>query len=55
MANLTIDGEKFGPHAFLMDFRDENGQLVDNITIKDMGRKTIGNDLDNVAIHFDHV
>ena len=37
-----------------MDFRDEEGTLVKNIKITDMGRKTVGNDLDNVAIHFDH-
>ena len=44
-----------GPHAFLMDFRDENGKLHDDITIEDMGRKTVGNDLDNVSIHFNKV
>ena len=55
IATLKVGGEDFGPHAFLMDFRDEKGNLVPNITIVDMGRKTVGNDLDNVSIHFDHV
>jgi len=38
-----------------MDFRDKNGKLVKNVKIEDMGLKTVGNDLDNVSIHFDHV
>merc|ERR1712151_550842 len=48
VATLIIGGKNLGPHAFLMDFRDESGNLVKNITIKDMGRETVGNDLDNV-------
>jgi acyl-CoA oxidase len=37
-----------------MNFR-ENGELMKGVTLKDMGRKTIANDLDNASIHFDHV
>lgn len=55
IANLKIGDKLLGPHGFLMDFRDENGKLMDNITVTDMGRKTIGNDLDNASIYFDHV
>ena len=38
-----------------MDFRTDDGNLVDNVTMDDMGRKTVGNDLDNAWIHFDQV
>ena len=38
-----------------MDFRNESGDLVDNVMIDDMGTKTVGNDLDNAWIHFDNV
>jgi acyl-CoA oxidase len=54
IANLKVGGGVVGPHAFVMDFR-RDGKLVDNITIDDMGTKTVGNDLDNAWIHFDHV
>ena len=32
-----------------------NGQLAAGITCDDMGRKTVGNDLDNAWIHFNRV
>ena len=32
-----------------------SGNLVPNVTIDDMGPKTVGNDLDNAWIHFDNV
>jgi acyl-CoA oxidase len=54
MADLTVEGKSHGPHAFLMDFR-RNGQLVEGVTIGDMGVKTIGNDLDNAWISFNNV
>lgn len=38
-----------------MDFRDKDKNLLPGITIENMGRKTIANDLDNASIHFDHV
>jgi acyl-CoA oxidase len=37
-----------------MDFRVD-GELVDGITVDDMGKKTTGNDLDNAWIAFDNV
>ena len=55
IANLTVGGNVVGPHAFVMDFRTADGALVDNVSIDDMGTKTVGNDLDNAWIHFDHV
>ncbi len=54
MADLEIDGKSFGPHAFVMDFRVD-GEVVNGISLFDMGRKTVGNDLDNAAINFENV
>ena len=33
-----------------MDFRNKNGKLLKGITIKDMGKKTVANDLDHKTI-----
>merc|ERR1719453_2939847 len=58
VADLRIDGKSRGPHAFLIDFRvQRNGekQLVSGISLADMGRKTVSNDLDNAWIKFDGV
>eukprot|EP00435_Cladocopium_sp_Y103_P065956 s1398_g28.t1 len=54
IANLIVKGKPKGPHGFLMKLR-ENGQLVSGVTAKDMGDKTIGNDLDNAEISFSKV
>jgi len=54
LADLRVGGESKGPHAFVMDFR-KDGKLVDGIVVDDMGKKTVGNDLDNAWIHFDNV
>lgn len=54
LANLTVEGERRGPHAFLMSLR-ERGQLVQGVSVGDMGLKTTGNDLDNAWIAFDNV
>lgn len=54
VADLLVNGKSHGPHAFLMDFR-RDGQLLPGITIGDMGRKTVGNDLDNAWIRFEGV
>jgi len=54
LASLTVNGEKKGPHAFLMDMR-KNGELVAGVSVGDMGVKTTGNDLDNAWIAFDKV
>ena len=39
VANLKVQDKVVGPHAFVMDFRNESGDLVDNVTIHDMGIK----------------
>jgi alkylation response protein AidB-like acyl-CoA dehydrogenase len=54
VADLFVDGKSHGPHAFVMDLRVD-GKVVEGVTLEDMGRKTVGNDLDNAAIHFDHI
>ena len=54
LADLTVQGQRKGPQAFIMDFR-KDGQPVDGVSAVDMGRKTVGNDLHNARIHFDSV
>mmetsp|Transcript_44873 Transcript_44873/g.65956 ORF Transcript_44873/g.65956 Transcript_44873/m.65956 type:complete len:500 (+) Transcript_44873:33-1532(+) len=54
VADLLVGGKSMGPHAFVMDFR-RDGKLLPGISVDDMGRKTVGNDLDNAWIHFDKV
>jgi len=54
IANLIVKGKPKGPHGFLMKLR-ENGELVPGVVAKDMGDKTIGNDLDNAEISFSKV
>jgi acyl-CoA oxidase len=55
VADLTVNKERLGPHAFVMDFRNKDGELVPGVSVDDMGRKTVGNDLDNAWINFDQV
>jgi acyl-CoA oxidase len=54
LADLNVNNQSYGPHAFIMNLR-ENGKVVDNVSLEDMGRKTVGNDLDNARIHFNSV
>ena len=51
LANLIVDDKPVGANAFLADLR-RDGALVPGVEIGDMGRKTVGNDLDNAWIHF---
>ncbi|XXQ32050.1 Acyl-CoA oxidase/dehydrogenase middle domain-containing protein [Plasmodiophora brassicae] len=55
VASLTVNGKKFGPQAFLVQFRDDVGTLLPGIQAVDMGRKTVGNDLDNARLTFTKV
>merc|ERR1711871_344775 len=55
IADLRIAGKSHGPHAFLMDLRDDSGKLMPGIRIEDMGSKTVANDLDNARVWFDQV
>jgi acyl-CoA oxidase len=54
IADLIHNGKSVGPHAFVMDLRI-NGKVVEGVSHGDMGTKTVGNDLDNAWISFDHV
>ena len=56
-ARLIIEKEDHGPHPFFLRMRPSRGssKLVEGISVTDMGRKSIANDLDNARIKFDHV
>ena len=54
LADLTVNNERKGPHAFLMDLR-KDGVNYPGVSTGDMGIKTVGNDLDNAWIAFDKV
>lgn len=54
VADLFIKGKSYGPHAFVMNLR-EGGKPVEGVVLSDMGKKTVGNDLDNAAIGFQNV
>jgi acyl-CoA oxidase len=64
-ANLhDCEGKNHGPHPFLLRMRSgsstDNDNVLDagltpGITVTDMGRKSIANDLDNARIRFDGV
>lgn len=55
VADLTVGNKRCGPHAFLIDMRNNSTlELTPGITVGDMGRKTTGNDLDNAWISFEH-
>ncbi|GBG28060.1 Acyl-coenzyme A oxidase-like protein [Hondaea fermentalgiana] len=56
IANLIVNGKSHGPHGFVMKIRDnETGDLVQGVTMEDMGLKTCANDLDNAAVSFKDV
>ena len=54
VADLIIDGENKGIHAFLIDLRT-NGKLNQGVEIGDMSQKSATRDLDNVWINFNNV
>ena len=55
-ANLIIQDTNHGPHPFFLRMRHpDTGELVEGITVTDMGRKSIANDLDNARIKFSNV
>jgi len=54
VASLFVKDKPLGPHAFVMDLR-KDGKVVEGVELEDMGRKTMGNDLDNAAIAFHSV
>ena len=54
VADLRMNGESLGPHAFMINLR-EHGAVVSGVTHGDMGKKTVGNDLDNAWIGFNQI
>lgn len=50
IADLLVEGKSHGPHAFVMDMRSEDGNLLSGIRVQDMGTKTVANDLDNARV-----
>ena len=54
IADLRIAGKSYGPHAFVTELR-KDGELVKGVVHGDMGKKSVGNDLDNAWLAFDNV
>lgn len=54
-AQLNIDDEAFGVHAFYVPVRDEQGQLLPGVHIEDCGHKMGLNGVDNGRIAFTQV
>lgn len=54
-AQLVIDGEEFGVHAFLVPIRDKDGSVLPDIHIEDDGFKIGLNGVDNGRIVFNQV
>jgi acyl-CoA oxidase len=54
-AQLEVNGEQHGVHAFLVPLRDEQGNILRGITIEDDGRKMGLNGVDNGRIAFNSV
>jgi acyl-CoA oxidase len=54
-AQLEVNAQKHGVHAFLVPIRGEHGEPVPGVTIEDNGLKMGLNGVDNGRIWFDHV
>jgi acyl-CoA oxidase len=54
-AQLEVNDQKHGVHAFLVPIRGENGEPIPGVTIEDNGLKMGLNGVDNGRIWFDHV
>src|SRR3984893_213962 len=54
-AQLEVNGQKHGVHAFLVPSRDGDGRPLPGVTIEDNGLKMGLNGVDNGQIWFDHV
>ncbi|WP_438969350.1 acyl-CoA dehydrogenase family protein [Nonlabens sp.] len=54
-AQLIVDGEEHGIHAFLVPIRDKNGNTMPGITIGDNGHKMGLNGVDNGTLHFNSI
>ncbi len=54
-AQLVVDDEQYGVHAFLVPIRDEEGNPKKGVELEDQGLKMGLNGVDNGRIWFDHV
>jgi acyl-CoA oxidase len=54
-AQLEVDGQKHGVHAFLVPIRDGNGHPLPGVRIEDNGLKMGLNGVDNGQIWFDQI
>jgi acyl-CoA oxidase len=54
-AQLEIEGEQHGIHAFLVPIRSEDGEILPGVSIEDNGEKMGLNGVDNGRIWFDQV
>jgi len=54
-AQLIVDGVSHGVHAILVPIRDEQGNILPGVTIKDCGYKMGLNGVDNGRLWFDRV
>lgn len=54
-AQLIVNGESQGVHAVLVPLRDDQGNLMEGVTVKDSGYKMGLNGVDNGRIWFDNV
>ncbi|MEM6275119.1 MAG: acyl-CoA dehydrogenase [Myxococcota bacterium] len=54
-AQLEIDGENHGVHAFVVQIRDESGAAMPGVDIRDSGHKLGLNGVDNGQLLFDQV
>eukprot|EP00871_Galdieria_phlegrea_P004890 jgi/Galph1/5401/GphlegSOOS_G4057.1 len=54
-AQLSVNGETYGIHPFVVRLRDDNGAVMKGVTLADCGHKMGLNGVDNGRIWFDHV
>jgi acyl-CoA oxidase len=54
-AQLEVNRQKHGVHAFLVPIRDDHGNPIPGVTIEDNGLKMGLNGVDNAQIWFDHI
>lgn len=54
-AQLIVDGENHGVHALLVPIRNNNGDVMPGVTVKDCGYKMGLNGVDNGRLWFDNV
>ena len=54
-AQLKVNGQQYGVHAFVVPIRDQEGKPLPGVTIEDNGMKMGLNGVDNGRIWFNHV